>query len=40
VAAVITFTGSKHQLPLLVRFNATGQITLLRVIAPDETPPW
>jgi serine-type D-Ala-D-Ala carboxypeptidase/endopeptidase len=40
VAALITFTGSKNQLSLLVRFTASGQIALLRVIAPDEGLPW
>jgi CubicO group peptidase (beta-lactamase class C family) len=40
VAALITFTGSKSPLPLLVRFTASGQIAMLRVIAPDEALPW
>lgn len=40
VAALITFAGSKDQLSLLVRFDASGQITMLRGIAPDEAPPW
>lgn len=40
VAALITFTGSKNPLSLLVRFTASGQIALLRVIAPDEALPW
>ena len=34
------FTGSKNPLPLLVRFTASGQIAMLRVIASDEAPPW
>ena len=38
--ALITFTGSKNPLPLLVRYTASGQITMLRVIAPDEALPW
>ena len=40
VAALITFTGSKDPLSLLVRFTASGQIAMLRVIAPDEALPW
>jgi hypothetical protein len=40
VAALITFAGSKNQLSLLVRFTESGQIALLRVIAPDEALPW
>jgi len=40
VAALITFTGSKNPLPLLVRFTASGQIAMLRVIAPGEALPW
>ena len=40
VAALITFAGSKNPLSLLVRFTASGQIALLRVIAPDEALPW
>jgi hypothetical protein len=40
VAALITFTGSKKSLSLLVRFTGSGQISMLRVIAPDETLPW
>ena len=40
VAALITFTGSKNPLSLLVRFTASGQIAMLRVIAPDEALPW
>jgi CubicO group peptidase (beta-lactamase class C family) len=40
VAALITFTGSKNQLSLVVRFTESGQIALLRVIAPDEALPW
>jgi serine-type D-Ala-D-Ala carboxypeptidase/endopeptidase len=40
VAALITFTGSKNPLPLLVQFTASGQIAMLRVIAPDEALPW
>jgi len=38
--ALITFTGSRNPLSLLVRFTASGQVTMLRVIAPDEMPPW
>jgi hypothetical protein len=40
VAALITFTGSRNQLSLLVQFTESGQIDLLRVIAPDEALPW
>jgi CubicO group peptidase (beta-lactamase class C family) len=40
VAALITFTGSKNPLSLLVRFTASGQIAMLRVISPDEALPW
>ena len=40
VAALITFTGSKNPLSLLVRFTVSGQIAMLRVIAPDEALPW
>jgi hypothetical protein len=40
VAALITFAGSKDQLSLLVRFTVSGQITMLRGIAPDEALPW
>ena len=40
VAALITFAGSKNPLSLLVRFTASGQIAMLRVIAPDEALPW
>jgi hypothetical protein len=40
VAALITFTGSKNPLSLLVRFTASGQVAMLRVIAPDEALPW
>ncbi len=40
VAALITFTGTKNALSLLVRFTASGQITMLRVIAPEEALPW
>jgi hypothetical protein len=40
VAALITFTGSKNSLSLLVRFTASGQVAMLRVIAPDEALPW
>ncbi len=40
VAAPITFTGSKNPLSLLVRYTASGQIAMLRVIAQDETLPW
>jgi serine-type D-Ala-D-Ala carboxypeptidase/endopeptidase len=39
-AALITFTGSKNPLPLLVRFTASGEIDMLRVISPDEALPW
>jgi hypothetical protein len=40
VAAVITFAGSKGPLSLLVRFTASGQIAMLRAIAPEEALPW
>jgi len=40
VVALITFTGSENPLSLLVRFTASGQIAMLRVIAPDEALPW
>jgi hypothetical protein len=40
VAALITFTGSKNPLSLLVGFTASGQIAMLRATAPDEAPPW
>jgi hypothetical protein len=40
VAALITFTGSKAPLSLLAQFTASGQIALLRVIAPGEALPW
>jgi serine-type D-Ala-D-Ala carboxypeptidase/endopeptidase len=40
VAALITFPGSKQALRLLVRFDASGQIVSLRVLAPDEAAPW
>lgn len=40
VAALITFSGSKQPLRLLVRFASSGQIASLRVLAPDEAPPW
>jgi D-alanyl-D-alanine-carboxypeptidase/D-alanyl-D-alanine-endopeptidase len=40
VAALVTFTGSKNPLSLLVQFTTSGQIAMLRVIAPDETLPW
>jgi hypothetical protein len=40
VAALITFTGSKDPLSLLVGFTASGQIAMLRVTAPDEALPW
>jgi hypothetical protein len=40
VAALITFTSSKGPLSLLVRFTASGQIAMLRVIPPDEALPW
>ena len=40
VAALITFTGSKNPLSLLVGFTASGQIAMLRVTAPDEALPW
>ena len=40
VAALITFTGSKNPLSLLVRFTASGQVAMLRVITPDEALPW
>ena len=39
-AALITFTGSKGTLSLLARFTESGQIAMLRVIAPDEALPW
>ena len=40
VAALITFTGSKNPLSLLVRFTESGQIAMLRVTAPGEALPW
>ena len=40
VAALITFTGSKDPLSLLVGFTASGQVAMLRVTAPDEALPW
>ncbi len=40
VAALITFAGSKSPLSLLVRFTASGQIAMLRAIAPEEALPW
>ena len=40
VAALITFAGSKNPLSLLVRFTGSGQIALLRAIAPGEALPW
>jgi serine-type D-Ala-D-Ala carboxypeptidase/endopeptidase len=40
VAALITFTGSKDPLSLLAGFAASGQIAMLRIIAPDEALPW
>jgi D-alanyl-D-alanine-carboxypeptidase/D-alanyl-D-alanine-endopeptidase len=40
VASLITFTGSKNPLSLLVRFTASGQIAMLRVVAPGEALPW
>jgi CubicO group peptidase (beta-lactamase class C family) len=40
VTALITFTGSKNPLSLLAGFTASGQIAMLRVIAPDEALPW
>ncbi len=40
VAALITFTGSKNPLSLLVQFTPAGQVAMLRVIAPDEALPW
>ena len=38
--AVITFGGSKSQMSLLVQFTASGQIAMLRAIAPEEALPW
>jgi len=40
VAALITFTGSQSPLSLLAQFTASGEIAMLRVIAPDEALPW
>jgi CubicO group peptidase (beta-lactamase class C family) len=40
VGALITFSGSKSPLSLLVQFTASGQIAMLRVIAPEEALPW
>jgi serine-type D-Ala-D-Ala carboxypeptidase/endopeptidase len=40
VGALITFTGSKNPLSVLVGFTASGQIAMLRVTAPDEALPW
>ena len=40
VAALITFAGSKSALSLLVRFTPSGQIAMLRAIAPEEALPW
>jgi serine-type D-Ala-D-Ala carboxypeptidase/endopeptidase len=40
VAALITFAGSKSPLSLLVRFTPSGQIAMLRAIAPEEALPW
>jgi CubicO group peptidase (beta-lactamase class C family) len=40
VTARITFTGSKNPMSLLATFTGSGQIAMLRVIAPDETLPW
>jgi hypothetical protein len=40
VAALITFTGGKDRLSLLVGFTASGQVAMLRVTAPDEALPW
>jgi serine-type D-Ala-D-Ala carboxypeptidase/endopeptidase len=40
VAALITFTGSKNPLTLLVQFTASGEIALLRVMTPGEALPW
>jgi hypothetical protein len=39
-AALITFAGSKSPLSLQVQFAASGQIALLRALAPEEAPPW
>lgn len=40
VAALVTFTGSEDRLSLLVRFTASGQIAMLRLISPEEALPW
>ena len=40
VAALITFAGSENPLSLLVWFTASGEIAMLRVIAPAEALPW
>jgi hypothetical protein len=40
VAALITFTGSKNPLSLLVQFTPSGQVAMLRAIAPEEALPW
>jgi CubicO group peptidase (beta-lactamase class C family) len=40
VAALITFAGRDDSLSLLVGYTPSGQIAMLRVIAPDEALPW
>jgi hypothetical protein len=40
VAALITFTGTKNPLSLLVRFTPSAEIAMLRVMTPGESPPW
>jgi serine-type D-Ala-D-Ala carboxypeptidase/endopeptidase len=40
VGALITFSGSKSPLSLLVQFTPSGQIVMLRAIAPEEELPW
>jgi hypothetical protein len=40
VSALITVSGSKSPLSLLVRFTPSGQIAMLRALAPEEALPW
>jgi hypothetical protein len=40
IGALVSIDCAKHSLSLLLTYTESGQIAMLRVLSPDESPPW
>jgi hypothetical protein len=40
IGALITVDGPRRPVSLLLTYNEAGQITMLRLLSPDESAPW